>query len=177
MPTTLFLVCFLSLKDSTHKTEKNVFYFTSEAVFILVKIKFLKILGIQYSWYHQMPKHEARNTYYWITLEVNTICWWSLVCLCHIAKENFLLKSCTKIAIWKQMWCSGIWCIKSTFKQYYSSVYGACFFLQSNSIWPGFIFSKLFPLLFHLSFRLSLPFLFLFLFLRFLFLPPFQFCY
>ena len=33
-------VCFLSLKESTYRTWKNVFYFTSKALFILEKIKF-----------------------------------------------------------------------------------------------------------------------------------------
>ena len=30
-----------------------------------------RILNIQILW-HQMPKHKTRNTFYWITLEVNT---------------------------------------------------------------------------------------------------------
>ena len=33
-------VCFLSLKESTCETRKNVFYFTSRALFVLEKIKF-----------------------------------------------------------------------------------------------------------------------------------------
>ena len=44
------------------------------------------ILEFQVSWRHQMPKHEARNTFYWITLEVNT------VCLCRITKEKIVKK-------------------------------------------------------------------------------------
>ena len=35
-----FLVGFLSLKESTCETKKNVFYFTSKALFVLEKIKF-----------------------------------------------------------------------------------------------------------------------------------------
>ena len=38
--TTFLLVCFLSLKKSTCQTRKNVFYFTSKALFVLQKIKF-----------------------------------------------------------------------------------------------------------------------------------------
>ena len=34
------LVCFLSLKESTCETRKNVFYLTSKALFVLDKIKF-----------------------------------------------------------------------------------------------------------------------------------------
>ena len=33
-------VCFLSLNESTCQTRKNVFYFTSKALFVLEKIKF-----------------------------------------------------------------------------------------------------------------------------------------
>ena len=33
-----------------------------------------QILTFQiFKWRHQMPKHETRNTYYWITWEVNTV--------------------------------------------------------------------------------------------------------
>ena len=38
--TTFVLVCFLSLNKSTFQTRKNVFYFTSKAIFVLEKIKF-----------------------------------------------------------------------------------------------------------------------------------------
>ena len=37
---TFLLVCVLSLNESTCQTRKNVFYFTSKALFILKKIKF-----------------------------------------------------------------------------------------------------------------------------------------
>ena len=37
---TFVLVCFLSLNESTFQTRKNVFYFTSKALFVLKKIKF-----------------------------------------------------------------------------------------------------------------------------------------
>ena len=38
--TKFLVVCFLSLKESTCETGKNVSYFTLKAPFILVKIKF-----------------------------------------------------------------------------------------------------------------------------------------
>ena len=38
--TKFLVVCFLSLKDSTCETGKNVSYFTLKALFILLKIKF-----------------------------------------------------------------------------------------------------------------------------------------
>ena len=37
---TFLLVCFLSLNKSTCQCRKNVFYFTSKALFVLKKIKF-----------------------------------------------------------------------------------------------------------------------------------------
>ena len=38
--TTFLLACFVSLNESTCKTRKNVFYFTSKALFVLHIIKF-----------------------------------------------------------------------------------------------------------------------------------------
>ena len=35
-----------------------------------------------------MSKYETRNTFYWITWEVNTVCWVNLASLCNITKEN-----------------------------------------------------------------------------------------
>ena len=37
--TTFLLVCFLSLNESTYQTRKNIFYFTSKALFVLQKIR------------------------------------------------------------------------------------------------------------------------------------------
>ena len=39
---TFLLVCFLSLKESFCETRKNIFYFTSKALFALEKIKSLE---------------------------------------------------------------------------------------------------------------------------------------
>ena len=57
---TFSLVCFSSLKENTWK---NVFYFTSKAIFVLEKINF-SILGIQISWRHHTSKYKIRNTSY-----------------------------------------------------------------------------------------------------------------
>ena len=40
LSTTFLLVCFVSLKESTCETRKNVFYFTSKALLTLEIIKF-----------------------------------------------------------------------------------------------------------------------------------------
>ena len=37
---TFWLVCFSSLEESTYEIWKNIFYFTSKALFVLEKIKF-----------------------------------------------------------------------------------------------------------------------------------------
>ena len=48
-----------------------------------------------------MPKHKTINRFYWVTSEVNTVCWWNLTSLCHITKEKILSKNSTKTATWK----------------------------------------------------------------------------
>ena len=40
VPATFLLICFVCLKDSTCETRKNVFYFTSKALFVLEIIRF-----------------------------------------------------------------------------------------------------------------------------------------
>ena len=42
-------------------------------LFSFLKSNF-RILDIQISWPHQMLNHKTRNTFYWITWEVNTVC-------------------------------------------------------------------------------------------------------
>ena len=54
-----------------------------------------RILDIQIS-LHQMPNHKTRNTFYWITWEVNTV---SPVYV--VLKEKILSKHSTKTATWK----------------------------------------------------------------------------
>ena len=62
---------FLILKQSTYETKKYVFYCTLKALFILEIIKFwnVQIFKCQR---HQMLKHETQ-TFYWIIWEVNTV--------------------------------------------------------------------------------------------------------
>ena len=48
-----------------------------------------------------MPKHKTRNTFHWITLEVNRVCWWKLASLCHITKEKNSSRNSTKPVGWK----------------------------------------------------------------------------
>ena len=43
----------------------------------------------------------ARNTFYWIILEINTVCYWNLASLCHISKGENLLKHSAKTATFK----------------------------------------------------------------------------
>ena len=79
---TLLLICFSSPKEH-FKTRKNVFHSLQKLSLFSRKSNF-RILDIQISWRHQMPKHKARNTFYWIAWEVNTVCEWNSVNLCHI---------------------------------------------------------------------------------------------
>ena len=81
---------FLILKQSTYETKKYVFYCTLKALFILEIIKFwnVQIFKCQR---HQMLKHETQ-TFYWIIWEVNTV----------ITKEKILSKNSMKNMAWKE---------------------------------------------------------------------------
>ena len=71
--TTFLLVCFSSLKEDNCETCKNLFFSLQKLFLLSRKINF-RILDIQISWRHQLLKHKTRNTFYWITWEVNTVC-------------------------------------------------------------------------------------------------------
>ena len=60
-----------------------------------------RILEFQISWRHLMPKHETRNTFYWITWEVITVCKLNLASLYHILKGIISSKKFTNTAAWK----------------------------------------------------------------------------
>ena len=76
-------ICYIfkSKRGLLCRTRKNVFNFSNQ---MLRKSKF-GIVDIQTSRLYQMPKHKT-NTFYWITWEVYTVCWWSLAIL---QKETF----------------------------------------------------------------------------------------
>ena len=57
---TFLLVCFLSLTESICKTWKNLFYFTSKALFVPRKSNF-RISDIQVSLRCQMPKQKTKK--------------------------------------------------------------------------------------------------------------------
>ena len=80
---TFLLICFQIWKKTFLKLGlQNLFLFLRKSNF--------RILGMQISRFYQIPKHKARNTFYWITWEVNTVCSWNLTSLCHIMKEKIL---------------------------------------------------------------------------------------
>ena len=58
---TFLLVCFLSLKESFCETMKNVFYFSSKALFVLEKIK---VLNFRYSNIMTSSNAKAQNKKY-----------------------------------------------------------------------------------------------------------------
>ena len=57
---TFLPVCFLSLKESTFETWKNI---SLQKLFSLARKSNFRILDIQISWRHQRPKHKTRNTF------------------------------------------------------------------------------------------------------------------
>ena len=64
--TTFLLVCFfMSKREHLRNLGKCFFKFYSKSSFHSRKLNF-RILEIQISWRHQMPKHKRRNTFYWI---------------------------------------------------------------------------------------------------------------
>ena len=70
--TTFLLVCIVCLKESTCKLRK-LFFISLWKLFSFFRLSNFKFSDIQMSWRHQMPKHETRNTFYWITWEVNSL--------------------------------------------------------------------------------------------------------
>ena len=60
---TILLICFVSLKENNYELRKNVFHFTSKALFVLEKIKFLlfKYSNIMTS---SNAQYDTRNLFY-----------------------------------------------------------------------------------------------------------------
>ena len=63
---------FFNLKESTLETRANNFISLQKLFLFLIKSKF-RILDVQISWRHEMPKHKKRNTFYWTSLWVKHI--------------------------------------------------------------------------------------------------------
>ena len=93
---------FLGLIESTCETRgKKVFYFTLKLCSFSRKSKF-RILDIQISWSHQ-TKHKTRNTFYWITWEVNKcritkILSKKIIKTCNLATSSRLLCICKELS-------------------------------------------------------------------------------
>ena len=66
-------ILYLSLNESTCQTRKMCFS-SLQKLFSLSKKSNFRILHFQISWHHQMLKHKTRNTFHWITWELNTVC-------------------------------------------------------------------------------------------------------
>ena len=69
---TFSLVCFLSLKESTWETRKNVFLFHFKSSF---RSRENQILEFEIFKFHDviLPEHRTRNKFYGITREVNSL--------------------------------------------------------------------------------------------------------
>ena len=72
-------------------------FISLQKLFSLLRKSNFRIWDIQISWCHQMPKHKTKNTFYWITWDVNTVCQWNLPSLCHIMKEKKYQKILQKL--------------------------------------------------------------------------------
>ena len=78
-----------------------MFFISLQKFFLFLRKSNFRVLDIQISWHHQIPKQKIGNTFYWITCEENTIYKWNLASLCHITEEKRLSKNSTKTATWK----------------------------------------------------------------------------
>ena len=77
------------------KLEKMLFI-SIHKLFLFSRKSNFRILDIQVSWCHQMPQHKTRNTFYWITCEVNTSVNEICPVYAHIRKEKILWKNSAK---------------------------------------------------------------------------------
>ena len=77
----------------------KMFFNSPQKLFSFPRKSDFRILDFQISWHHQMPLHKTRNTFYWITWEVNTVSWWNLASLCHITKGIIAKKGSRKTAV------------------------------------------------------------------------------
>ena len=51
----------------------KMFFISLQKIFLFLRKSKFRVLDIQISLLHQMPKHKTGNTFYWITWEVNTV--------------------------------------------------------------------------------------------------------
>ena len=96
--------CFWSLNESTCQTRKNDFILLQK-LFLFLRISNFRILHFQISSHHQMPKHEERNLFPWITWEetqsVKEI--WPIYVM---LQKKVSFKNSIKTAAWKQAFLS-----------------------------------------------------------------------
>ena len=96
-----YIFASLFFKSTALVKQKKKFFISLQKLFLFLRKSNFRILDIQISWYHQMPMHKTRNTFYWITWEVSTICKWNLVSLCCVTKEKNSSKSSKQTGTWK----------------------------------------------------------------------------
>ena len=51
----------------------KMFFILFQKLFSFSRKSMFRNLDIQISWRHEVPKHKTRNTFYWITWEVNSL--------------------------------------------------------------------------------------------------------
>ena len=79
----------------------KIFFISVQKLFLFSRKWDFRILDFQISWHHEMPKHEKRNTFYWIIWKINKVCSWNLDSICHSPKQIVSWKNSTKTAAWK----------------------------------------------------------------------------
>ena len=95
----IFTSLFLSLNESTCQTRK-IFFILRQNICSLSRNSKFRILDIQISWRHQMPKHKTRNTFYWIMWKVNSLLmnYWQFI---SYYKRRYLIKKLYKNCVLK----------------------------------------------------------------------------
>ena len=69
----IFAILFCMSKREHLWSKEKCFLIHFESSFHSLDNKIFNFSYIQMSWQYQMPKNETRNTFYWITWEVNTV--------------------------------------------------------------------------------------------------------
>ena len=87
----IFVFCFLNLKESTFENRENVFLYKLKVCSWCNQIR---ILEFYIHYVMKWPNMASLNNR--ISWKVNTVWWWHLTGICHIAKEKYLSKNSTK---------------------------------------------------------------------------------
>ena len=68
------------------------FFISLQKLFSFSRKSNFTIFDFEISWRHQIPKHETRNTFYWITWEVNSLLMKFSQFMSYFKRNNFIIK-------------------------------------------------------------------------------------